>query len=300
MAVALQIPVDVNALTEEQLEERATQLEQEAEQHRILARSLFMECAKLRARAERMRREEQEAAEKRAKKGRAKKNELPYDPQDPLIAAAVLAVEDLGAGFDAGDLAGKLRIGRERALKLLLAVVAKGFCARQGEGKWRSVDPNEPRVRDAARELGRFTVEQLGEAVHMEPTELTYYIDWMREENMISGAGPMYEYVKIGPELLVTKVNDGRYRLPEKQPPAGTEILSPRGQPLYTPNHGDRGRRMSQPGQKHKMKLRDQRREDMKKAREESAEKAKAKQTKDPHAAKRAKAAAKRRARSVT
>lgn len=298
MSALLEAAVNLDELTEEQLEERAFELQREAEQHRAVANGMFGEAAKCRARAERMRREEAEAAERRAKRGR-KKPTLLYDPNDSLIAAAALATEDLAAGFDAGDLAAALHIGRERAFKLLLAVEAKGFVARSDD-KWRSVDPDETRVRDKARELGTFTAEQLADAVEMTVTELSYYMDWLRDERMVVGAGPMYEYRKPGPELTITKVNDGRYTLPEKKPPAGTEILSPRGAPIYTQNHAARGRAGQNPQQRHKMHQRDERRKKMEKAREEAAEKQRAKAQRDPYAAKRGKAAAKRRARLIS
>lgn len=293
------VTVDVQSMSEEQLEEKAYELEQEAERHRVLSRSLIGECARLRSRAQRMREQEQKTAEKRLKKGR-KKPELPYDPNDPLIASTILATEDLDRGFTAGDLAEALHVARERAVKLLLAVEARGLVARQADEKWRSVDPNESLVRDGARRLGQFTVEQLGEEVGMTPAELSYYMEWMVEQGMIVGGGPMFEVRKLDPERTITTVNDGRYRLPEHDPPSGTEILSPRGAPVYAPNHGDRGRKMNQPGQKLRMKQRDQRREKMQDARKESADKRRAKQQKDPHAAKRAKASAKRRARLIS
>lgn len=282
----------LETLTEEELEERAYRIAQEAEQHRILSTAMFKEAAALRARAERKRQEEHEAAEKAAKRGK-KKVALPYDPNDSLIAAATLATEDLGVGFTAGDLAEKLHIGRDRAVKLLLALKAKEFVTQmEADGQWRSIDPNETLVRDAAQQLGRFTDEQLGEQVGMSVAELAYYLDWLREKGMIVGAGPMYEYTKPGPERVITR--HPTRRPPEKDPPAGTEAPS-RGAPVYAPNHGDRGRKMSQPGQKHKMKLKDQRRATMEQAREESAARQKAKAQKDPYAAKRAKAKAKRR-----
>lgn len=301
---ATPVAVDIDGMSEDELEERAYTLEQEAEQHRILERSLRVECARLRSRAERMRAEEARQAEKTIKKGR-RKPELPYDPNDGLIAAAILATEDLGAAFGAGDLAQALHVGQDRAVKLLLAIQDRGLVARMGElgqaGKWRCVDPNQALVRDAARRLGRFTVEQLGEELHMTPAELTYYIEWMQDEGMIVGGGPMFEMRKLDPETTITKVNDGRYRLPEHDPPAGTDAPK-RGEPVFTQNHGKRGQAGQNPQSRHQMHQRDARREAQDKARAERAEKARARSQskKDPHAAKRAKSAAKRRARLIS
>lgn len=296
------VRVDVDGMTEEQLEERAYELEQEAEQHRLLARSLIGECARLRSRAERMRQEEAKAAELRAKKGKRKQPALPWDPNDPLIAAASLATEDLDAGFTAADLAEVLRIGVDRAGKLLLALQADELVARMGEnGKWRAVDPEVPRVRDAARGLGTFTDEQLAEAAGMTVLKVVYYRELLHAEEIIVGAGPMYEYRKAGPERVITKVNDGRYRLPEHDPPAGVDAPK-RGEPVLAQNHGERGRAGQNPQQRHKMHLRDSRRRAMETAKAERAEKqrAKAQAKTDPHAAKRAKGAAKRRARLIS
>lgn len=267
--------VSLDGLTEEELEEKAIELQREAEQYRTLSHALFGEAAKCRARAERARQREQEEAALR-KPGRKPKPKaaLPYDPNDSLIAAAAVATEDLAPGFNAGDLADLLAIGRSRAQKLLLALEAKKLVARLHDAtKWRSIDPNETRVRDGARELGRFTVKELGEHLGMTVLELAFYIEWMQSEGMIVGGGPMFEFRKLDPELVITQLNDGRYRLPEKEPPAGTEILSPRGEPVRIVDHGKRANTMN----RHREKQRDKRHEEMQTARSARSERDKAK-----------------------
>lgn len=268
------VAVSLNGLSEEELEEKAIELQREAEQHRMLSHALFAEAAKCRTRAERERQREQEEADRR-KPGRKPKPKvaLPYDPRDSLIAAAAVATEDLAPGFNAGDLADLLAIGRARAQKLLLALEAKKLVARLHDAtKWRSIDPNEARVRDGARELGRFTVEELGEHLGMTPMELTFYIEWMQSENMIVGGGPMYEFRKLDPELVIT-TNGDRVKPPEKDPPSGTEILSPRGLPVRIVDHG----KSAQATTRHREKLRNARHEEMQTARAARSERDRAK-----------------------
>jgi hypothetical protein len=263
------------------LDMRAEELEREAEKHRLVWIDMRKEAAIMRARAERMRARLAEAPVKPAKPR--------FDLADPLMASAALAAEDLGITWQPAELGLKLGLRDEgRVMRLVLGLEHLGKVARQGErGYWRTIDPDEAVVRDGVVELGTFTRDQLAEHLGWPAVRLTHYLEefraakWITEDEEEEGT---FTYVKPTGPVLPRE----RRRPPEKAPPAYTEAPA-RGEAVYAPNHGERGRRMSQPGQKHKMKLRDQRRETMAQARKEAAEARRAKAQKDPYAAKRAK-----------
>lgn len=261
------------------LELRADELEAEAERHRIVYVDMRKEAAVLRGRAERIR--------KRIAEG-AKPPPPRFDLTDPLMASAGLAAEDLGVSWQPAELGMKLGLRDEgRIMRLILGLEHMGHITRQGErGYWRTMDPDETSVRDGIVELGSFTREQLAEQLGWPVSRLSHYIEQARAAKWITEDEETGTFTYIKPEGPV--LPHPTRRPPEKDPPAYLDAPH-RGEAVYVTNHGERGRKMNQPGQGLRQRLRDKRREEIEVAREEAAAARRAKSQKDPYAAKRAK-----------
>jgi hypothetical protein len=184
-----------------------------------------------------------------------------------LLAAAGVACEDLPDGFTPKDLAGALGIRDEpRALKLLLALAELGKVTKLAEG-WMVYDAEEARVRDYITEHRAFTIADVIESCAMSEMDASYYLAHFRDVGIIEGEAGRYAYVE--PERR--KVARIKRRPPEKEPPAGADAPR-RGQALYLPDHGKRGK-LAQRGGRHQMKQRDARRNAQDDAKRERAEK---------------------------
>jgi hypothetical protein len=179
--------------------EQAEELEQRAEQEMVVVRGLRAEAAKLRARADRINHGTNVTVTKRVER------------EDPLLAAAALAAEDLPGAWVSSDLAKALAItDANRALRLCVALRDMGH-VEQVDGRWRSVDPEAAHIRDAVIELAEFTREQLAERVGLVPVALTWYLDDLRGRGIIVGADDeLMAYSPPGRENVVTR----RRRLP--------------------------------------------------------------------------------------
>lgn len=242
---------------------RAHELATEAEQLAAQAKERRMEAARLRAKAERLR-DGAHLAPKRTKP----------EPIDPLTAAAGLAVEELRGTWQLEELAGELELrDMKRVAKIVSALQTMDVVVRV-EGGWRTVDPEEARVRDGLRELGTCSRDQLAEHLGVPPAALTYYMELGQERGWLDVAHDGHlMYLKPGPERIVTR--RPHRRPPEQDPPAYLDAVK-RGEPVRVVHHGKRGGAMSNPGQRHLLKLRDQRREAMENAKAARAEKQRA------------------------
>jgi hypothetical protein len=197
---------------------RAHELVNEADELQEQAKLKRAEAAKLRARAERLR----DGDHLRPKKP---------EPMDPLLAAAALAIEELDGYWTPGDLDEALELhDKARAVRLVYALRDMGVVVKV-EDKWRTVDPDEARVRDALRELGTCSPQQLAEKLEMAPVTLDYYLEYGAERGWcdISSDGHLM-FLNAGPERIITR--RPRRRPPENDPPAFTEAPS-RGQSIY-------------------------------------------------------------------
>lgn len=241
---------------------RAHDLEREADELWKKVKTMRGEAAALRARADRYRDGLVEARPKREKRERP----------DSLLAAAGVAAEGLTGTYTAEEFAEALGIrDKARAAKLLCALERSDLIARVGEEGWRTQDPEEARVRDAARELGTFSEQQLAEHLEMTAAQLAPYVELGVSRGWISvGQDGHMMYLRPGPERLITRYP--KRRPPEKEPPAGLDAPA-RGEPIRVVHHGKRGGAMSNPGVRHRIKQRDQRREAMENAKRERAEK---------------------------
>jgi hypothetical protein len=240
---------------------RAHELVDEADALQEQAKAKRAEAARLRARAERLR----DGEHLRPKKP---------EPMDPLLAAASLAVEDLDGYWTPSDLAEALELtDKARAVRLVFALRDLGVVVKV-EDKWRTVDPDEARVRDTLRELGTCSQQELAEKLQMAPVTLDYYLDYgvAREWCHIAEDGHLM-YVKGGPERIIT--SRPRRPLPEKDRPA-YDLAPHRGEAIRVVNHGSRGTRQGQ-ANRHRIKQRDARYNKMQEARAERSQKDKAK-----------------------
>lgn len=242
---------------------RAHELLNEADELYERVKELRMESARLRSRADRYR--DGTPMEVRPKR----------EKPDRLLAAAALAVEDLPRVFSTRDLGEALQVrDMARATKLLHALAKMDLVMPVGED-WRAQDPEEARVRDALRELGTCSREQL--AGHLErPVEaLATYLDDGERRNWVHVMEDGHlMYLKPGPERVITR--HPKQRPPEKEPPAGLDAPK-RGEPVLVVDHGKRGQQGSVPGQRHRLKLKDARRSAMEQAREKRASEQRAK-----------------------
>lgn len=241
----------------------AHELAQEAAELAEQAKAKRAESALLRARAERFR----DGEHLRPARPKA-------EPPDPLLAAAGVAVEDLAGVWKSADLAALLEIRETRASKIVLALEAMEVVARSGDG-WRTSDPEEARVRDALRELGTCTREQLAERLELSPQALTYYIDLWAERGYCNIAHDDH-LMYLRPSPSPGPAERPRRLPPERDRPAYTDAPA-RGLPVRLEDHAKRGKAGSRPGERQRLKMRDKRREDMEKARAARSERSRAK-----------------------
>lgn len=245
------------------LHERASELDREAAQHEAAAKIARGEAAQLRAKAERL--------------DDPRKGVQPVAParvrvrNDGLMAAAGVAVEDLPTVFSARDLAASLGIADVgRSTRLLLALEEFGKVSRAGDD-WKTNDPDEAHVRDFVTEHETFTLADVISACQLPEMDASHYVAKLQDRGVIEGAGGHYKRV---PVPAGTPPHPTR-RPPEKDPPAYTEAPK-RGEAVRIVDHGKRATATS----RHREKLRDQRHARMQEAREESAERARAKASK--------------------
>lgn len=242
---------------------RAHELYNEAEELAAQAQAKRVEASKMRARAERLRDGEH-----------LRPVRMKPSPPDPLTAAAGLAIDDLGGAVAPAELAELLEITEQRAVKILCGLVELGSVTRLGDGRYRAYDEEEPKVRDALRELGTCTREELAAHMDVPVAYLTHYLEKGRESGWCSVSHDdhlMYLRVEpgTGPREHETK------RPPEKDPPAYGDAPH-RGTPVRIVNHGDRGTRAGQ-ANRHQIKQRDKRHARMVEARSERSQRGKAK-----------------------
>lgn len=192
----------------------AERLEEQAEQEMVHVRNLRAEAAKLRSRAERI------------NKGQlVTVNTRRADRDDPLLAAAGLAVEDLRATWTTEDLAKMLAIrDHGRTARLVRSLRDLGVVEAASEtGRWRSVDPQEARVRDGVIELDSFTRDELAEHLGVPPESLTWYLSQLRGKGIISGGDrERMQYEPTGSERVQTR----RFRRPAPEREAVAKHLT--------------------------------------------------------------------------
>ena len=240
---------------------RAHELVREADELVEQAKAKRAESAVLRARAERFRDGEHLRPVRRK-----------ATPPDRLMAAAGLAMEDLGGVVTAGELAEVLEIREDRAGRILCALVDLGTVARVAGG-YRAVDEEEGRVRDMLRELGTCTREELAGALEVPVAYLTHYVE--------TGARVGWCHVSADDHLMYLRPDPSQgprehetKRPPEKDPPAYSDVPR-RGEAIRIVNHGDRGTRAGQ-ANRHRIKQRDARHKKIQDARAERSQKGKA------------------------
>jgi DNA-binding transcriptional ArsR family regulator len=174
------------AITDEHpadLIEQAEALEAQAEIEMLSVRKLRAEAAKLRARAERINTCTSVTVTRKP------------PPDDPLLGAAALAVEDIRG--------------------LLVRLRDMGHL-EQLDGRFRSVDPEVARIRDAVIELNEFTREQLAERVGLRPEALSWYLADLRTRGIITGDDDeTMAYEPPGRENVVSRRR--RRRTPEQE-----------------------------------------------------------------------------------
>jgi hypothetical protein len=233
------------------------------------AKRLVGEAAKLRSKADRLADGAHLAPKRR------------FEPADPMLSAAGLKVEEYGGRWDVDRLARDLQIrDRQRVVKIVHGLEELDVVERDEEdGFWRTLDPEEPRVRDALRELGVCSRQELAAHLKTSVAALEHFIEIGAEKGWahLMGDGDLM-YQKPGPERVITRRPSRRP--PEKDPPSYTEAPA-RGEAVRVVHHGKRGGAMSNPGQRHRIKQRDKRREAMEEAKTKRAEEQKAKAARD-------------------
>lgn len=240
---------------------RAHEIEREADELLAQSKAKRAESAMMRAKAERLRDGEHLAPKRNTR------------DVDPLLSAAGLAVEEL-VTFTSQKLGMKLQLrDRSRLAKLISALERMNHVVclgrHQGEYHYRAIDPEDARVRDAIRELGTCSRAELAERLEVTEARVGPYVEEWERRGFISVAHDGHlMYLKPDPERAITRYPTRRP--PENEPPAGLEAPR-RGEPVRAVNHGKRGAQMSGPG-RHRVKLRDQRRERMEEAKRERAE----------------------------
>lgn len=231
----------------------------EAGQYADLAKLRRGEAATLRARADRM-----DDPARGVKVVTARKRIR----RDGLTAAAGVAVESLLPGFTPRDLAAALGIADVgRATRLLAALADYGKVIPLGEG-WMAVDPDEARVRDFAREREAFTLGDVIVDGELTEADATHYVHRLLERGVIEGSAGHYRYVHTPGDSSPRPTRTP----PERNPPAYTEAPK-RGEAVRIVDHGKRATATS----RHREKLRDARHNAMQEAREQSAERQRAK-----------------------
>lgn len=261
---------DVAGFESDALRDRAAELDAEASehdataaQHVALATATRTQAATLRARADRL--------DDPSKGVKPAPSAIRRVRGDGLMAAAGVAVESLSSGFSARDLAAAVGIADvARATRLLAALEEFGKVSRYGDG-WMANDPDETRVRDFAVESESFTLGDVIVALALSELDASFYVNRLRDKGMIEGTAGHYTVVPVPPN------SDPRPRRtpPEKTPPAYTEAPK-RGEAVRIVDHGKRATATS----RHREKLRDQRHAAMQEAREQAAERARAKEKK--------------------
>lgn len=238
---------------------RAHELVREADELVEQSKAKRSEAAKLRARAERL----ADGAHLVISRPKA-------EPTDPLLGAAGIAIEELDGTWKPEQLAERLELrDTRRVAKMITALVKMELVVRVEDG-WRTVDPDEARVRDALRELGTCSPEQLADRVELPHTKIAAYVELGQARGWCDVAHDGHlMYLRPGPERVITR-HPSR-RPPELDPPAYLDAAY-RGEPVRVVHHGRRGAAMSNPGERHRMKLRDKAREKQEEARRERAE----------------------------
>jgi hypothetical protein len=229
----------------------AEELEQRAEEQMVLVRQCRAEAAKLRARADRI--NSDSGVNLVVRRG---------EPDDPLLAAAALAVEDIPGTFTSTELAKALAISNAtRALRLLVRLRDMGHVEQQPDGRFRSVDPEAGRIRDAVIELHEFTRAELAEHVGLVPEALTWYLTDLRARGIIVGADDdEMAYNPPGRETVVTRRR--RAPAPEAelidQAPERGQVIEFTGKPMIESGGNQRhaGRRKARGGNVRKQKKR--------------------------------------------
>lgn len=265
---------------------RAHELTREADELAEQARAKRAEAGRLQGKAERLKDGAHLAPVKKK-----------IEPPDPLLAAAALATEDLEGYWQLEALGELLDVRSPKRLTHIVNGLIEMNLVVKVEDKYRTVDPEESRVRDELRVMGTGSQVELAHRLDMPRATLDYYLELGASRGWASiGADGHLMYLRPGPERIIT--TRPRRRPPENDPPAFVDAPR-RGEAIRVVNHGERGRKMMQPKAKHQIKQRDERRKRMETAKAERATAAAAKATQvDPAlAARRAKAAAKRRAK---
>lgn len=180
---------------------QADDLVEEADKLYAKVVELRREAARLRSRGER-------------ELERAQERERPTGPPDPLLSAAALAIEDLGYGWTIVQLGVAIQVrDQNRLAKIVSRLIAMGLAQEIGKPtqlgdhhRYRSVDPEEARTRDALRELGTCTKEQLAEQLEVPVESLVYYIDVGRERGWCSVAEDGHlMFLRPGSERVITR-----------------------------------------------------------------------------------------------
>lgn len=241
---------------------RAQELYAESEALYEQCKAKRMEAGRLKARAERL----ADGEHLRRQRARA------VEP-DPLLAAATLAAEDLDV-FEEQQLGDALSLRNKSRVHLICTQLAEGGAIARVQGGWRSIDPQESRVIEALRNLGTCSREELAAELELAVESLTYYVEEL---------GPAVGWCHVMDDgyLMYLKpepqhVPRIKRRPPENDPPAGVDAPR-RGEPVRLEDHAKRGKAGSRPGERHRLKMRDARREAMDKARAERSERDKAK-----------------------
>lgn len=214
----------------------------------------------------RVRADRAEAAKLRARAERINQGGLPLvrptDRQDPLLAAAGLAVEDLTGAWESAELGKLLGIrDKSRIVRLLAALRDMGHVEHVGDGRWRSADPVAAQVRDAVIELGEFTTQGLADHLGMHPTTLRWYLADLRQRHVITGES--HERMAYNPPGRETVVTRRRHApTPEQelidQAPVRGHVVELTGRPMVETgsNRRQAGRRKSRGGAVRKKKQR--------------------------------------------
>jgi hypothetical protein len=140
-------------------------------------------------------------------------------------------------------------IGVKRARDILAELVEFGKVERIANG-YRCEDEDARMVRDAVITLGDFTEDSLAEFLGWPVQSVRWYVEDLCDRGILDFSDEEdadLAYVPTGPERVIT--SRPRHRPPEKEAPAGTEILSPRGVTQMTSmSDAQRRNALSQPG----------------------------------------------------
>lgn len=247
----------------DRLMEEAKDWREESEKCLALARECEAKAARDRAKAVRLENPELGVSVKRSSR---------KTTSDPLLAAAGLVVEDIRGNFDSAKLAELLGVGVARARTILSELVAIGKVERIGNG-YRCEDEDAARVRDAVIALGDFTEESLAEHLGWKVEAVRWYVEDLCDRGILDFSedeAADLAYKPTGPETVIT--SRPRHTPPEKLPPAGTDIKSPRGiTQMISMSDAQRRNALSQPGVRLQVKNRERARNRMQEARDKRA-----------------------------